>query len=95
MVLAILDPHGSGSLIPLVQDIQNLAHSIKGAAANLMCYRLRQASFFLEKVGSVGGAASNADHPQQSFDKVLEGGLEVLLKEMDTLHAFLKSKKLL
>lgn len=36
------------------QDSQHEAHSIKGAAANLMCNRVRTAALYLEKAGRAG-----------------------------------------
>lgn len=36
------------------QEAKHAAHSIKGAAANLMCHRVRLASMFLEKAGQAG-----------------------------------------
>ena len=36
------------------QDTKHEAHSIKGAAANLMCHRLRTAAAYLEQGGQVG-----------------------------------------
>lgn len=36
------------------QDTQHEAHSIKGAAANLMCHRLRLAALYMERAGQVG-----------------------------------------
>jgi HPt (histidine-containing phosphotransfer) domain-containing protein len=38
------------------------SHVIKGAAANLMCGQLRQASYNLEQAASRAHEASNANH---------------------------------
>ena len=36
------------------QDTQHEAHSIKGAASNLMCHRMRLAALYMERAGQVG-----------------------------------------
>ncbi|CAM9265625.1 unnamed protein product [Scytosiphon promiscuus] len=75
-------------------ETQHEAHSIKGAAANLMCHRLRLAALYLERAGQVGTRLQEGSSDFSSLKEDLETGMQVLEKELVLFQDLLKQKKL-
>ncbi len=76
----------------LAEQCGRIGHSIKGAAANLMCYKLRDAALALERVGR---AASAKTIPESQIQSDLDTTFAALKREMTRLEAFLKASQLL
>eukprot|EP00752_Nemacystus_decipiens_P017935 g16078.t1 len=76
-------------------DTQHEAHSIKGAAANLMCHRLRLSALYVEMAGQVGTRLKEGSDDFNSVKGHLEKGMEVLEKELGLLQVMLQQKKLI
>uniref|UniRef100_A0A7S2XTL1 HPt domain-containing protein n=1 Tax=Fibrocapsa japonica TaxID=94617 RepID=A0A7S2XTL1_9STRA len=74
------------------ETVRQKAHSIKGAAANLMCHRLREAALFLEKAGMSG---TKGELTGDALNQTLDKGLEALLTEFDSFGKVLKEKELI
>ncbi|CAM9297670.1 unnamed protein product, partial [Hapterophycus canaliculatus] len=75
-------------------ETQHEAHSIKGAAANLMCHRLRLSALYLERAGQVGTRLQEGTSDFASVKEDLEAGMQVLEKELVLFEDILKQKKL-
>ncbi|CAN0254279.1 unnamed protein product [Ascophyllum nodosum] len=76
-------------------DTKHEAHSIKGAAANLMCHRLRTAAAYLEQGGQVGTRLEEGGSEWRTVKQAMELGLQQLELEMGRLENMLKQKKIL
>lgn len=76
-------------------EVQHEAHSIKGAAANLMCHRLRSAALFLEKAGFVGTKLIEGAPEAPIVHKAMVLGMKILEDELVTLSGVLKDKNLI
>ncbi|CAM9393482.1 unnamed protein product, partial [Ectocarpus sp. 12 AP-2014] len=78
-----------------MRDTQHEAHSIKGAAANLMCHRLRLSALYLERAGQVGTRLQEAGSSDfNSVKEDLKKGQQVLERELSLFQDLLKQKKL-
>jgi len=69
--------------------VRRAGHSIKGAAANLMCYRLRDASQILEKRGTQG-VSGELSGPE--YVEALREGLRTLELEMESFQTELSER---
>ncbi|CAM9439841.1 unnamed protein product [Pylaiella littoralis] len=76
-------------------DTQHEAHSIKGAAANLMCHRFRLAALYMERAGQAGTRLEEGSDEFTAVKGYLEKGLEVLEEELRLFEGMLKKKKLI
>ena len=74
-----------------LEDCGRIGHSIKGAAANLMCYKLRDAALAMERVGL---AAANKSKPPEQLQQELLTSYAALQREMSKLEAYLQSSGL-
>ncbi|CAM9558948.1 unnamed protein product [Ectocarpus fasciculatus] len=77
-----------------MRDTQHEAHSIKGAAANLMCHRLRLSALYLERAGQVGTRLQEGSSDFNSVKEDLKKGQQVLERELSLFQDLLKKKKL-
>lgn len=69
-----------------IQETKHAAHSIKGAAANLMCHRVRVASMYLEKAGQAGMTLEEGEW-DDSFDLLDGPCIQLHRRWSTTLHA--------
>lgn len=76
-------------------DTQHEAHAIKGAAANLMCHRLRLSALYLERAGQVGTRLEDGSDDFTTVKGCLDRGMEVLEKELALFQVMLQQKKLI
>ncbi|CAM9171821.1 unnamed protein product [Phaeothamnion confervicola] len=74
------------------QTVQGVSHSMKGAAANLMCLRLKQAATDLEKLAlSAATGKVTAEEAGPEMDALFRA----VEQEMAALEAFLQEKGLI
>lgn len=76
-------------------DSKHEAHSIKGAAANLMCHRMRTAALYLERGGTAGTRLPEGGAEWYTVKRAMEAGLQHLELEVARFEHMLKQKRLL
>jgi chemotaxis protein histidine kinase CheA len=74
------------------EECGRIGHSIKGAAANLMCYKLRDAALAMERVGL---AAVTKTKPKDQIQVDLEATHAGLIREMARFEVYLKGMGLI
>lgn len=74
-------------------EAKHAAHSIKGAAANLMCHRVRLASMFLEKAGQAGTTLQEGGEDWTQLKEEMQTGLQHLAQELVRFEDMLKKKE--
>ncbi|CAM9178042.1 unnamed protein product [Chrysoparadoxa australica] len=75
-----------------IGNVRALAHTIKGASANMMCYPLRDRAAVLEKHAA---AAMKGDIEAKELVKLLSEGLDKLEDIFQEYESFLDAKGLL
>ena len=71
--------------------VQHAAHSIKGAAANLMCHRLRIVALYMETEGKTGTQLESGSSKLISLKSCLYEAFKVLEQEVVSLEKVIDS----
>lgn len=82
---------------------RNIAHTIKGAAANLMCYGLRDAALLIERTAmrasTLSSEGTNPNAPpsaeKEALSRAIDTGLEALQAEVLKFKKYLQMKDLI